>query len=267
MKIAKTEKTKTTVYNATMTNTSVKADALSPRRFAMETLIVSTTATKPTAQRKHPNPNDARKMSVLTAPAFTNTKDATDDETALAVKTKADVRAVATNSLVPMVLVSHKAPNATGNSSALTDPTKTAANSVADLVNTSATLASASAQAESVIGRLIARMEATRTIVHTQPHTGLTLHRPGRPLEFRTFRRCTGLRRMNGLTVQEANGNVGQVNAFHSRHIVMGDRIAGTIPMNGTAVSLSHITHLLSLFTHTLCSPVCHIITSHTYFD
>lgn len=64
-----------------------------------------------------------------------------------------------------MVLVSHKAPNATGNSSALTDPTKTAASSVADLVNTSATLASASAQAESVIGRLIARMEATRTIV------------------------------------------------------------------------------------------------------
>lgn len=102
---------------------------------------------------------------------------------------------------------------------------------------------------------------------HTQPHTGLTLRRPGRPLELHTFRQCTGHRRMNALTVQEANGNVGQVNAFHSRHTVTGDRIAGTIPMKESAVSLSHITHLLSMFTHILCSPVCHIITIHTYFD
>jgi hypothetical protein len=200
--------------------------------FATETLIASTTATKLTAQRNHPN---AQKISVPTVLASNNTKDATDDETALAAKTKADVRAVATNSLVPMALVSHKAPNATGNSSAQIDLMKKAANHVADLVNTSATLASASARAESATERLIAKMEATRTIVHTQPHTGLTLRRPGRPLELRTFRQCTGLRRMNGLTVQEANGNVGQANAFRLRHTVTGDRIAGTIPMNGTA--------------------------------
>lgn len=64
-----------------------------------------------------------------------------------------------------MALVSHKAPNATGNSSAQIDLMKKAANHVADLVNTSATLASASARAESVTERLIAKMEATRTIV------------------------------------------------------------------------------------------------------
>lgn len=103
---------------------------------------------------------------------------------------------------------------------------------------------------------------------HTQPHTGLTLRRPARPVH--TFRQCSGHRRMNALTVQEANGNVGQVNAFHSRHTVTGNRIAVTIPMKESAVSLSHITHLLSMFTHPLCSPVspvCHFITIHTYFD
>lgn len=102
---------------------------------------------------------------------------------------------------------------------------------------------------------------------HTQPHTGLTRRRPVRPLELRTFRRFTGLRRTNGLTVQEANGNVGQANAFPFRRTVTEGRTAETILTRESAVSLSHITHLLSMFTHTLCSPVCHIITIHTHLD